>query len=190
MRSPISRRGFLRLGLLSGAVIAGGAWVMRRSDARYARLVPPDYRRAVLSEKELAVLLALCDRVIAPTPGAPTARQARIAERIDRELSFHQGKLQRDIEAALFVVEHGGVVHGSLARFTTLPPEEQDARLAAMATGRAVERQVFSNLRLVSLYFYYCDERTWPGIHYDGPKVTIPAPPEADSRVAPRSMNG
>ena len=30
------------------------------------------------------------------------------------------------------------------------------------------------------------DERTWAAIHYEGPLVEKPAPPLADSRIAPR----
>lgn len=125
------------------------------------------------------MLLALCDRLL--PGGPPSARALKIAERIDLELSFHHAKLVEDFKSALLLVEHGGVLHASATRFTRLSPEAQDARLEAMALdGVEVERMAASQLKLVAVFFYYCDERTWKGIHYDGPLVKRSAPP-ADS---------
>jgi hypothetical protein len=125
------------------------------------------------------VLTALCDRFI--PVASPGPRAVKVAERIDLELSFHHPQLIRDFKSALLLVEHGGVLHGSATRFTRLAAEEQDARLLAMAVdGIEVERMAASQLKLISVFFYYCDERTWKDIHYDGPMAQRKAPP-ADS---------
>ena len=67
-----------------------------------------------------------------------------------------------------------------------LPEAEQDGRLQAMAEGKDLERQAISALKVFASFFYYCDERTWASIHYQGPLVQTASAPEADSRVAPR----
>jgi hypothetical protein len=113
----------------------------------------------------------------------PTAREVGVALRIDKELSFHGAKLVDDTRAALFVVEHGGVLHAGVRPFTELSVEEQDARLIAMAEGNDIERQVVNGLRILALFFFYADERTWKHIGYDGPLIAERTAPLADSRV-------
>ena len=92
--------------------------------------------------------------------------------------------MQRDVELALQALEHGGVLHFSTTRFTQLPPEKQDARLQKMADGIEVERQVFNSLKELTLFFFYCDERSWKGIGYDGPQGIKRKRPLADSNRA------
>ena len=158
---------------------------MRGSGEHYRRLLG-GAAPVVLSVKELAVLIAVVDRLLPATPGWLSARDARVAERIDRELTFHTRKFQGDVKAALLVLEHGGLAHGRGTRFSKLRPEAQDARLAEAASGNQLERQAFSALKVLASFFYHCDERTWSSIHYEGPLVQTASPPEADSRVAPR----
>jgi hypothetical protein len=183
--NPLTRRRFLRISGATAAALAGGGALLMRGggDAHYSSLAPGAAPR-VFSVKELGVLAAFCDRAC-PQPGGlhPGPRLLRIAERIDKELTFHTAKLRADLKAALLVLEHGGLLHLSTTRFTRLSPDEQDAHLERMAVqGAEVERQVVSNLKLLALFFYYCDERTWKAMHYDGPLVARKAP-EADSRV-------
>ncbi|HLL54776.1 MAG TPA: gluconate 2-dehydrogenase subunit 3 family protein [Myxococcaceae bacterium] len=185
--SPMSRRRFLKLSAVAGAALAGGsALLMGGSTEHYRKLLPPGARPHVLSEKELAVLAAVTDRLFPAEPGWLSTRDARLAERIDKELSFQSPRMQSDFKAALLLVEHGGLLHGGFTRFTRLSPAEQDARLERMAEGPELERQVVGALRVMGNFFYYADERTWDAIHYEGPHVEIPAPPLADSRIAPR----
>lgn len=184
--NPLSRRRFLKVGGVVGAALAGGTWLAMRGggDEHYRSLCPGATPR-VLSVKELGVLAALCDRVC-PEPGAaqPGPRVVRVAERIDKELSFHTTKMQSDVKGALFVLEHAGWLHLSPTRFTRLGPAEQDAYLTRMGIeGNEIERQVFSNMKLLALFFYYVDERTWKAMHYEGPFAARKAPP-ADSNVS------
>jgi len=190
--NPLSRRRFLKVGGVAAAALAGGAWLLMRGggDAHYRALCPGAAPR-VLSTKELGVLAAFCERVCpAPGPSQPGARVLRIAERIDHELAFHTAQLQSDVKAALLLLEHGGWLHLSSTRFTRLSEAEQDACLARMGVeGNELERQVFSNLKLLALFFYYCDERTWQAMHYEGPFAARKAP-EADSRVDAEAAHG
>ncbi|MEW5738677.1 MAG: gluconate 2-dehydrogenase subunit 3 family protein [Myxococcota bacterium] len=184
--NPMSRRRLLRVGGVVGAALAGGTWlVMRGGGDEHYRGLCPGAQPKVLSVKELGVLAAFCDRVCpAPSQSQPGPRVVRVAERIDKELSFHHAKMQSDVKAALLVLEHGGWLHLSATRFTRLPAEAQDSYLARMGvTGNEVERQVFASLKLLALFFYYVDERTWKAMHYDGPFAAKKAPP-ADSSLA------
>jgi hypothetical protein len=190
--NPLSRRRFLKIGTVAAAALSGGAWLaMRGGGDEHYRALCPGASPTVLSVKELGVLAAFCDR-ICPEPGSaqPGPRVVRVAERIDKELSFHTAQMQSDLKSALLVLEHGGWLHLSTTRFTRRSVSEQDAYLARMGVeGHEVERQVFSNLKLLALFFYYVDERTWKAVHYDGPFAAKKAP-EADSRVDAEAAHG
>ena len=185
--SPLSRRRFLQLGGVSGALLSTGAALILRGGGseHYLSLHPPGVSPQTLSPKAFGILCVLCDRVLpakdAADPDRPDAREARIAERIDRELAFHTPKLQRDVELALHFLEHGGLLHLSTRRFTQLPPLEQDALLRKLAEGIEVERQVFGSLKLLAVFFFYSDDRSWKGIHYAGPQGMVRKRPPADS---------
>jgi hypothetical protein len=180
--AALPRRGFLKVGAVAAVLLAGGGAIFALAGRGYRGLLPPSAKPVVLSEKELAILAAVADRLVPDAPGRLSARDARVAERIDRELAFHAPKMQRDVKAALLLVEHGGLLHLSASRFTSLSADEQDAHLERMASGNELERAAFSGLRTVAMFFYYCDERTWPTIHYAGPLMPRKKP-EADSRV-------
>jgi hypothetical protein len=181
--NPLTRRRLLQASGASALALAGGsALLMWGSSDHYRRLLPPGAQPRYLSEKELAVLATFCDRVLPSGEGHLSPREARIAERIDRELTFHTAKVASDFKSALFLVEHGGWAHARPTRFTRLAAAEQDAALAQMAEGGDLERQAFNGLRIVASFFYYCDDRSWKQIHYEGPLVTTRSPPEADSR--------
>ena len=185
MPAPFTRRRLLQVGGLTGAALAvGGALLMRGGGDEHYRSLAPGAAPRVLSPKALGVLAALCDRVC-PRPDATHlgAAALRVAERVDRELLFHTPKLRGDVEAALLLVEHGGVLHGETTRFTRRPPEAQDAYLERMGvSGSSLERQAFNSLRFLVLFFHYVDERTFAAIHYQGPLVPRKAP-DADSRL-------
>jgi hypothetical protein len=187
--SPLSRRRFIQLGGVGGALVAGGAALISRGggSAHYRSLASAGFTPQTLSPKVFGVLCVFCDRILPAKdpsdPGRPDAREARIAERIDKELGFHTPRMQRDVELALQVLEHGGLLHLSTTRFTQLPPQKQDEHLEAMAEGIEVERQIFTSLKLLAVFFFYSDERSWKGIGYAGPQGISRKAPEADSRL-------
>ncbi|MBS1153722.1 MAG: hypothetical protein H6Q89_5420 [Myxococcaceae bacterium] len=185
--SPLSRRRFLLVGGVTGALLAVGGVLVARGGGRthYRALAPPGVRPLVFSDKAFGVLCALCDRILPAKdpadPSRPDAREARIAERIDQELTFHTPRMQRDVELALLFLEHGGLLHFSTTRFTRLSPEDQDALLQKMIEGVQVEQQAINAIKLLALFFYYADDRTWNGIHYAGPQGIKRKRPLADS---------
>ncbi len=182
--SPFGRRGFLKISAATGAALtAGSSVLMSGCSAHYLRLLPPNVAPLTLTPKELAVLSAFVARVLPDESGHLTVRDARLAERIDKELFFHSTKYQADVKDALWLLEYGGWMHLSPTRFSARDSEDQDAYLRRMSTGGSLERQAFSGLKLLAVFFYYCDDRTWDSVHYEGPHVKIPAPPPADSAL-------
>jgi hypothetical protein len=185
--SPLSRRRFLQVGAVTGALLSVGGLLVARGGGRdhYKSLAPAGVRPRVFSDKAFGVLCVLCDRVLPAKdpsdPERPDAREARIAERIDKELTFHTPRMQRDVELALLFLEHGGLLHVSTTRFTRLSPDAQDALLQKMLEGVSFERQAVNALKLLALFFFYADDRTWKGIHYAGPQGIKRKAPPADS---------
>ncbi len=173
---------------MTGALLATGtALALRGGGAEYYRsLHPKGVTPKNLSEKAFATLCVFCQRVLPAKdpadPARPDALEARIAERIDLEIAFHTPKMQRDLELALLWLEHGALLHFSTTRFTHLSPERQDALLQKMAGGIEYERQVFTALKMLAVFFFYSDERSWKGIGYDGPPGTARKRPPADSK--------
>ncbi len=168
----VSRRGFLKVGAATTAALIGGgalAGCMTSS-------APPDLvgneRPEVLTEGELATLVALADRVIAQADGTPSARETRTARRVDRELVFSDGLLTADVRAALSLIEYGPILDLRLGRFTRLDSTEQDAYLRSCAASTwKLRRNAYNGLRFLCLFFYYSDARTWPSIGYGGTMV-------------------
>ena len=176
----LSRRGFLRAGAItSAALVCGGTIAGCLRDERSV----VDEHPEVLSRGELATLAAVADRVIATVEGTPTAREARTARRIDRELTFNQGTLVGDVRAALALIEYGPFLDLHLRPFTRLDAEAQDAYLRASSESSwALRRNAFSGLRFLCLFFYYSDDRTWPSIGYGGTMVDRKLPEAANAR--------
>ncbi|MEW5851392.1 MAG: gluconate 2-dehydrogenase subunit 3 family protein [Myxococcota bacterium] len=182
----MDRRGFLKVSAVTGSVLAAGSsLLMSGCSDHYDAMIPSGLTPQTLSGKEFAILCTLVNHLIPDEPGHPTVRDTRVAQRIDRELAFHQGKMIDDFKAALLLVEHGGVAHGTFTRFSRMTSEEQEQRLAQMVeSALEVERQAFASIRLMAVFFHYTDERTWPHIHYAGPLIPVPNPPPADNRRA------
>ena len=167
--------------ILGTALVGGGAFAGCLRDKRNVLDEQPE----ILTRGELATLTAVADRVIATVEGTPTAREARTARRIDRELSFNQGTLVGDVRAALALIEYGPFFDLHLRPFTRLGAEAQDAYLHGCAESSwALRRNAFSGLRFLCLFFYYTDDRTWRSIGYGGTMVDRKLPESANAREA------
>jgi hypothetical protein len=181
LSSPIlSRRGFLRAGILTtGALAFGGTLAGCLRDTRGVDGEEPE----VLTRGELATLAAVADRVIVAREDTPTAREARTARRIDRELTFNEGQLVGDVRAALAMIEYGPYLDLHLRPFTRLDAAAQDAYLQSCAESSwTLRRNAFSGLRFLCLFFYYTDDRTWRSIGYGGTMVDRKLPEAANAR--------
>lgn len=169
----ISRRGFLGAGGAAIAIsaVAGIVW-LQASAPDYVKLAG-GLTPTTLGVSEFGVLSALAAAMIAPMPGGPSVKDAMTAARIDRELSFHpDSTLAEDIAASLTLLEHWPIVQGYGARFTALAAEQQATFLSACANGGpGLTRSAFAGVRFLVVFFYYSDDRTWPGLGYAGPSM-------------------
>jgi len=169
----LTRRGFLRAGLVGG-VLLGGAAVVGRSLSGYHLDEATARRLRALSPKEYLVMQAVARRVLAPDGGdAPSADAVDVAGAVDVYVAKLPPAVQRDVRALLQLVEHGSsLFRGHVARFTHLAPAEQDAVLVDwQRSSLTVRRRGFQALRTLAFLGYWRDDRTWPLIGYSGPML-------------------
>jgi hypothetical protein len=167
--SPVTRRGFLK------RTAAGSALLLLSrvgSLAAPARAQSASRHPRHLDLDRFTTLEALCDRIIWPADGAPTAREARVALRVDHEIGFQSAAFGRDMRDALTLIEYGGILEGKWKPFTKLPGKDQDAVIRGMIDSRfEVRRTAIIGLKTAIAFFYYADDRTWARTGYDGPWV-------------------
>lgn len=169
----ISRRRFLRAGLVGGALLGGAALIGRQLGGyRLDGAIAGQLR--VLSAKEYLILQSAARRIVAPDGAdAPSVDDVACALHVDRYLARLAPPLQRDVRALLQLLEHGSAVS---TRFTHMSPEQQDATLESwQSSSLAVKRRGFQALRTLAFLGYWRDDRTWPLIGYTGPML----PPRA-----------
>ncbi|HXU73242.1 MAG TPA: gluconate 2-dehydrogenase subunit 3 family protein [Polyangia bacterium] len=169
----LSRRGFLRAGIVGG-VLLGGAAIVGRSLSGYHLDAVTASRLRALSPKEYLVMQAVARRVLAAdADDAPSADAVDVAGAVDTYVAKLPPAVQREVRALLQLVEHGSsLFRGRATRFTHLTPAEQDATLADWQHSSLVVRQRgFQALRTLAFLGYWRDDRTWPLIGYSGPML-------------------
>ena len=169
----LTRRGFLRAGLVGG-VLLGGAAIVGRSLSGYHLDPAVANRLRALSPKEYLVMQAVARRVLAPDAAdAPSPDSIDVAGAVDVYVAKLPPAVQRDVRGLLQLVEHGSsLFRGHVARFTHLGPEEQDATLADwQRSSLTVRRRGFQALRTLAFLGYWRDDRTWPLLGYSGPML-------------------
>jgi hypothetical protein len=176
----IPRRGFLKKGILGGAllVIGGGAGLALRS----TRLGKPSRKPLqLLSSDEYAVLAAIAARVV-PGEGAPatwpSAEAADCAGKIDALLALAHPAVGEEFRQLLRLFENGlaGLfIHHSPTPFSQLAPAEQDARLEAWRRSRlTLLRSGYQALVRLVHATYFSTPEVYPLLGYPGPPV-VPA---------------
>jgi hypothetical protein len=173
LATPLTRRGFLKRGAAGSALLLAARVGLRAPGASaQATSEGGAYPPKNLDTARFATLEAFCDRIITPAPGAPTAREARVALRIDHEIRYQEPAFARDLRDALILIEYGGLFEGKFRRFTRLSPEDRDDVIRAMLRSRlAIRRTCALGLKHLTAFFYYADDRTWKSTGYDGPRM-------------------
>ncbi len=170
------RRGFLGAGAGAAAIAAlagAGGWLAYDGRDEVYQALVGDVRPSVLSIAEFAILDALATTLITQGKTAPSARQARVAERLDKELSFHPGgQLVSDVKTALLFIERAPILDGLGPRFTGLSQADKARFLQnSLTSPLTLRRTVLSGVKFLIFFIYYCDDRTWPSIGYGGPQM-------------------
>lgn len=177
-----SRRGFLRKGLLGGALLTlGGAVFLTLR--RTLRAAEPRNPLLVLSLDEYAVFAAVAERVVAVDGDAPSTSAVDVAGRADLAMSLWPDPVQREFRQLLRLFESalaGAATLTSLAPFTACPARDQDERLTAWAGSRvAVFRTGYQAMKRLACACYYAAPEAWSPTGYPGPP-DLPFAPEPE----------
>ncbi len=192
----VSRRGFLKKGLLGGAILAGGGTVALLA-APGKRTQHANGKLAALSPYEYAIFGAAAAR-LAPGDGAadwPTAEALHTADRLDALLAeLHPGAI-RDFKRLLHVFESaltGLTATGTLLPFTRCTPAQQDRRLEAWRHGRVeLFRSGYQAMKRLAHALYYSSPQSYERVGYPGPPVVPKDRYEhSESRPDPRRAPG
>jgi hypothetical protein len=168
----LGRRRFLRhmsaLGVAAAALSAGLPLTGCSSRDGNRRLL-------VLSPTHVATLIAVTEAVMPGQSGFPGVAETKMVERLDEELWFADTSIQDDMRAALSVFEWLPFAYGHFSRYSSLSLEVRRALLQQLMNSRIeTVRAIATNLRLLTMFFYFGHASSWPAIGYDGPFQKLP----------------
>jgi hypothetical protein len=165
-----TRRGFLRL---AGATAAFSALAQLRvlpAAAACSGALPSEGR--FFDDAETEILTQLMQRIVETgLPDAPRVRDTGAVATVDAVCRGLDPAVSGMLPLALQLVEWGPLLFELRpARFTSLPPEEQDASLRSWMTSRLqLRRTAFLGLRNLCFLGWYSQPESWSLIDYQGP---------------------
>lgn len=173
----LPRRRFLKLGIVSGALFAGGGIGLAWFRAGYA--LQPGERPIALTTKEFVVVRAVV-RALFPADGdLPSGESLGLVQRVDEEVWAADPDVARDLAWGLQLLEHAPRFYGMRGRLTGMSSEDARAYLEKVLLGpRESLRQVAIAIRQLVTLLYYANAATWRAIGYDGPLVSQAVPPD------------
>jgi hypothetical protein len=163
---PLSRRGFLRAGALTGvAFTTGCARLLGRKEA------PEALKYGHLSEDEVRTATRLTEILIpAEQHGFPSATgEVPTVKNLDDMVGQMAPQVRELLGLGFWVFERRPMVSFKFSRFSKLDDEEALAYVQAMQEGAFFERGLMTTLKTVITLNYWRDSRTWPGLDYWGP---------------------
>ncbi|MDX1803319.1 MAG: transcriptional initiation protein Tat [Alcanivorax sp.] len=167
---PLSRRGFLRAGVLGGmALTTGCAHLMGRRDA------PTKVKYRSLSRDEVRVITRLTE-VLLPTAqfGLPSSTQVvPTVQNLDTMAARMPPQTRELLGMAIWMFEHRPMVSFKFSSFSGLSDDKALAYVNAMQEGAFFERGLMTTLKALITLNYWRDERTWPGLEYRGPVTDL-----------------
>lgn len=169
----MNRRGFLKRGLLGGALLTvGGGVGLHLWPAQI--LWRPQRDLAVFNAKTFNTMACVVARVVT----VPGADPVAITHTIDAALARAAPEAQKDLTQALGLLESAamGLVDGHLGPFSRLSPQAQDATLDAWRTSRlSLRRGAYKALKNLAVTSYYRFPSAWPAAGYAGPPAHVEA---------------
>jgi hypothetical protein len=179
MTGPVTvpRRGFLKKGILGGALLMiGGAGGIALRSTRPGK--PPKRPLQLLSSDQYAVLAAIAARVVpgdSAPPAWPSAEAVDCAGKIDSLLATAHPEVGKEFKQLLGLFENGLsglILSGRPTPFTRLAPAEQDARLEAWRrSSLALIQSGYQALVRLVHATYYASPEVYPLVGYPGPPV-------------------
>lgn len=177
--SKPTRRGFLKKGLLGGALLAlgGGAFLFTRKSVA---VDPPADGLLALTEREFAVITALSWRLVPKRDGFPSVGDVQVARACDRILALVDPSALTEMKQLLMLLENAlpNFLFGRRAStFSTMSTDDQDAVLREWQSSRiTVRRTGYTALRGLVMAGYFQSDTTWAGAGYGGPLPGIHDP--------------
>ena len=180
--SSTPRRGFLKKGLLGGALLffGGGLPIALRSTRRGAASRPS---LELLTPDEHAVMAAIAARIV-PGDGAgpawPSAEALDCAGKIDALMAQTHPRVGAEFRQLLNLFENG--LTGLLTTlrptpFTRCAPDQQDACLESWRHSRvALLRSGYQALKRLSQATYYSSPEVYARVGYPGPPAVPKGP--------------
>jgi len=180
------RRSFLKWGLAGTALLAlgGGTWLATRRTRPIASLGGPFL---ALSAEEVAVIVALSERLVPSRAGFPGPLDVEVPRRVDAIVAMSPEPVQEEIRQLLRLFENalaGFLLDGQFRTFTDSSPGQQDARIRAWQTSRyTLRRTGYRAMKKLVYAAYYGASATWAAIGYPGPPS--PGAPTGSSPTGP-----
>jgi hypothetical protein len=167
-----SRRGFLKKGLLGGAILAlGGGGALALQGGKEIAL-PPEGLLS-LSAREYAVVVAVAARLMPISGDFPPQDLIRVGFNADRILTKVDATALTEMKQLLNLFENAlpNFLFGLRVRpFTQMGAEEQDQTLKEWMNSKLIlRRSGFTALRGLALAAYFVKPETWAATGYPGP---------------------
>jgi hypothetical protein len=170
------RRGFLKKGLLGGAILAlGGGSALFVRKGKEVDL--PAEGLLALNAREYAVVSAIAARMIPVSGDFPPLEKVRVAFNADRILTKVDDTALVEMKQLLNLFENAlpNFLFGMrVLPFTQLSAAEQDEVLGEWLHSKlALRRTGHTALRGLVLAAYFVSSETWPAVGYPGPPVAF-----------------
>lgn len=167
MATPLSRRSFIKAGLIGGAVLAaaGGIYRATRTPDQPGRFMPDAKSRAALGAIAAAILKGA-------VPDSPDSRALAITrtETAIATLPLSTQKEIQDLFGLLALAPARRFLAGLPAGWEEAKAEDVASFLQSWRTHRLKMLQsAYHALHDLVLGAWYADESTWAGIGYPGP---------------------
>lgn len=162
---PLSRRGFLRAGVLTGAALSAGcARLLGRKEApealEYDHLTPDEVRTV---RRLTEVLIPASEGLPSSTEEVPTVAN------LDAMAGQMTDQTRELLALGLWVFERRPMLSFSFSRFSNLDDDKALEYVRAMQEASFFERGLMTTLKTVVTLNYWRDSRTWSALDYWGP---------------------
>jgi hypothetical protein len=165
----ISRRRFLRQGLVGGLLLATAGLGLYPTREPFLSVRPLRF----LDKRQFAILVAIAARTVEISD----EDAALVAHRVDELLVVQSPEARRDLKRLLYLFENAlcsALFDHRLRPFSRLSPKEQVAALEAWRDSRLVLRRAgYQALRKLTQAAYYSDPATWSQVGYPGPPTLM-----------------
>lgn len=162
---PLSRRGFLRAGVLTGAAVtAGCARMLGRKEA------PEALEYSHLTADEVRVARRLTEILIPASGDLPSStEEVPTVGNLDEMVGKMAPQIRELLALGFWVFERRPMLSFRFSRFSNLDDDKALEYVQAMREGAFFERGLMTTLSTVITLNYWRDERTWPALDYWGP---------------------